>query len=286
MNFIIRKILAFFIATWGHRIRPVLIPGIVVYFCLTIIFGFLYWYFDSLVYNPAKAIIPGFFDCLYFSYTTFMTIGFGDILPSNNAGHIIVYIESWSALLFTPVFGGFLAYKFLKRPNDIQLTDNFYIRSRNNSIFLSTRLGNKGKHIIDCNATVEFIQIQNNVKRTLLSVQFNKPIVQLTWYFDIRLDGPNSSEALTHLKSLLANPSTSLIRVTAIGIDSVTGNTVHVFKHYEMDKMLYGGSFSDVYHWEGIQRTIPNWSKFNSIKPITTAEKKKIDDLIFPAVSV
>lgn len=209
-----------------------------------------------------------------------MTIGFGDILPANNAGHIIVYLESWSALLFTPVFGGFLAYKFLKRPNDIHLTDYFYIRFRNNNIFLSTRLGNKGKHIIDCNATVEFIQIQNNVKRTLLTVQFNKPIVMLTWYFDIRLDGPNDSQTLILLKSLLANPNTSIIRVTAIGIDSVTGNTVHVFKHYEMNKLQYGGSFTDVYHWQGIQRTTPNWSKFNSIKPLTPPEKQKIDELL------
>jgi hypothetical protein len=281
MNYIFdNKIQKYLSSLWNHRIRPVLISGIIIYVCLTLGFGCLYWLLDCLTFNPVKDIIPGFWDSIYFSYTTFMTIGFGDIIPANNAGHIVVYMESFLALLFTPVFGSFLAYKFLKRPNDIHLTDHFYIRYRNNNIFLSTRLGNKGKHIIDCNATVEFIQIQNNVKRTLLSVQFNKPIVLLTWYFDIRLDGPNSSQTLAHLKSLLANPTTSIIRVTAIGIDSVTGNTVHVYKHYEMNDLQYGGSFSEVYHWEGTQRTIPNWSKFNSIKPLTPAEMQKIEELL------
>jgi len=280
MNFIFENIQKKVISAWDHRIRPVMITGILFYFFLSLAFGCLYWLFDSLTFNPVKDNAPGFFDCIYFSYTSFLTIGFGDIIPANNAGHILIYLESFSALLFTPVFGGFLAYKFLKRPNDIHLTDYLYIRFRNNCIFLSTRLGNKGKHIIDCSATVEFIQIQNNVKRTLLTVQFSKPIVQLTWYFDIRLDRPEDNQTLALLKSLLANPAHSIIRVTAIGIDSVTGNTVHVFKHYDMNKLQYGGSFTDVYHWEGIQRTLPNWSKFNSIKPLTISEKQKIDKLL------
>ncbi|MBL0336737.1 MAG: hypothetical protein IPP73_15865 [Chitinophagaceae bacterium] len=93
-----------------------------------------------------------------------MTIGYGEIVPKNGFGQTVIFIESIFALTFTPVFGGFLAYKFLQRPKDIILTDNFFIRYKNNHVFLSSRVGNKGKNVIDCTATIEFIQIVNNIK--------------------------------------------------------------------------------------------------------------------------
>lgn len=263
----------------SHRIRPVLMKGVAIYLSLTLIFGFLYWVTGGLIFNPARGRVPGIFDSIYFSCITFMTIGYGDIIPNAFAGHLIVFIESWFALLFIPVFGGFLAYKFLQRPNDIVLTENIYLRYRNNSIVLSTRLGNRGKHIIDCNATVEFIQVLNNVKRTLYTVGFSKPIVEFTWYLDIRLDGPNP-DALKFFRQMREHPSSSIIRITAVGIDSESGNMVHVFKYYEMNKIVYGSGFADVYHWEGVRRTKPNWNKLNSIDPLSSENRRKIDDLL------
>lgn len=281
MNFNLDQIPKIITAVWRHRIRVVLLKGISIYMGLTLVFGFLYWIFHALEFNhllDAKA--PDFLDSLYFSCVTFMTIGFGDIVPKAGIGHLIVFIESSFALLFIPVFGGYLAYKFLQRPNDIHLTDNFYLRYRNHNIVLSTRLGNRGKHIIDCYATIEFIQILNNVKRTLLTKEFSKPIVELTWYLDIRLDGQDNIESLKHFKSLIKNHTTSIIRVTAIGVDSDSGNMVHVFKYYEMNKLMYGGGFSDVYEWQGVKRTKPNWNNLNSIEPITAEEQQKIEELI------
>jgi len=264
-----------------HRIGKVILKGIFIYIGVTLTFGFLYWIFEALEFNPeTNGRITNFFTSLYFSCVTFTTIGYGDIVPKAGIGHILVFIESCGSLLFTPVFGGFLAYKLLQRPNDILLTNNFYIRNRNQSVVMSIRLGNRGKHIIDCNATVEFIQVTNNVKRTLLTVGFSKPIIELTWYLDIRLDGQDNAEALKQFKTLMANQASSIIRVTAIGIDSETGNMAHVYKYYEMNKLVYGGHFVDVYHWHGVRRLKPNWNNLNSIEPLTCEEKKKIDELI------
>ncbi|MBK6498363.1 MAG: two pore domain potassium channel family protein [Saprospiraceae bacterium] len=266
---------------WNHQIRKVVLNGIAVYIGLTVFFGVLYFAFSLLDHNPSDLTKPlGIFECIYFSAVTFMTIGYGEIVPKDGYGQAIIFIESLFALTFTPVFGGYLAYKFLQRRKDILLTDNFFIRYKNNHIFLSSRVGNKGKNIIDCTATVEFIQIINNVKRTLHKREFNTPLVELTWFFDIRLDDPNYPLALQHLKTLLINPDTSMLRVTVIGVDSDSGNLVHVYKYYRMSNLFYGGGFSDVYLWEGVKRTQPNWANFNSVEPITTAEQTIIDNLL------
>jgi len=269
------------VSIWSHRILNTVLKGVAIYLAMTLAFGILYFLFDALDFklNPGSKTVH-FFDYIYFSAVTFSTIGYGDIIPKDGAGQVIVFIESCFELTYIPVFGGYLAYKFLQRPNDIHLTDNFFIRYRNQHIFLSARVGNKGKILIDCTATVELIQVANNVKRTLFKREINNPLVEYTWYLEIRLDGDENILALQHLKSLMMNPHTSLIRITVVGFDSKTGNLVHIFKYYTMDKLMYGGIFLDVYNWEGLKRTSPDWSNFNKVISLTDAEQQFIDNLL------
>jgi hypothetical protein len=266
---------------WSHRILNAILKGILIYLALTLVFGLLYYFSDSLEFKT----VPGnktaqFLDYIYFSVITFTTIGYGDILPKAGTGQIIVFIEACLELTFIPVFGGYIAYQFLQRPNDILLTDNFFIRYRNQKVFLSARVGNKGKNLIDCTATIELIQIVNNVKRTLYRREINTPLVELVWFLEIRIDGDENSSVLQQLKTLLANPDTSLIRTTVSGFDSGSGSLVHIFKYYTMDKLIFGGKFSDVYTWEGVERTKPNWANFNKVISLSNTEQKVIAELL------
>jgi hypothetical protein len=266
---------------WSHRILNAVLKGVAIYLAITSVFGLVYFLFGSLDFKSAAgAKTVHFLDYIYFSAVTFTTIGYGDIVPKAGAGQVIVFIESCFELIFIPVFGGFLAYKFLQRPNDILLTDNFFIRYRNQHIFLSSRVGNKGKNLIDCSATIELIQIVNNVKRTLYKREISTPLVELTWFLEIRLDGEENISILQQIKILMENPDTSLIRTTVVGYDSNSGNLVHVFKYYTMDKLVYGGKFEDVFIWEGIKRTKPDWTNFNKVVSLTETEQQSIDILL------
>ncbi|MGD0753899.1 MAG: potassium channel family protein [Bacteroidales bacterium] len=266
---------------WSHRILNAVLIGVAIYIAITLVFGLLYFLFGSLDFkSTAGGKTVSFLDYIYFSAVTFTTIGYGDIVPKDGVGQVIIFIESCFELTFIPVFGGFLAYKFLQRPNDILLTDNFFIRYRDQRIFLSSRVGNKGKNLIDCTATIELIQITNNVKRTLYKREINTPLVELIWFLEIRLDGDENNYVLQQLKTLMANPDTALIRTTVIGYDSNSGNLVHVFKYYTMDKLLYGGKFSDVYTWEGVKRTKPDWTDFNAVESLTLTDQQSIDLLL------
>jgi hypothetical protein len=266
---------------FSHRILIAVLKGVAIYLVVTLVFGVLFYLYDSLDFKFASGLNTfHFFDYIYFSAVTFTTIGYGDIVPKAGAGHLLVFIESILELTFFPVFGGYIAYKFLQRPNDILLTDNFFIRYRSERIYLSFRVGNRGKNLIDCTATVELIQIDKNVKRTLSRREINAPLVEMTWYLEIRLDGEENLTTLQQMKSLITNPQTSMIRTTVSGYDSNSGSLVHVFKYYTMDKLVYGGKFSDVYRWEGVERTDPDWTHFNKVTPLTANEQKIIDVLL------
>lgn len=269
------------VSIWSHRIVNAVLKGVAIYISTSLAFGMLYYFLDLLDFKSTSGSnTVNFLDYIYFSAVTFTTIGYGDIVPKAGTGQVIVLVESCCELIFFPVFGGFIAYKFLQRPNDILLTDNFFIRYRNERVYLSFRVGNKGKTLIDCTATVEFIQLANNVKRTLFRREISAPLVEMTWYLEIRLDGNENSSTLQQLKTLIANPNTSLIRTTVSGYDSNAGNLVHVFKYYTMDNLLYGGLFSDVYTWEGVKRNTPDWTHFNKVIPLKASEQQIINNLL------
>jgi len=277
-----KKITKLFIRHFKNkRIRNTLIRGITFYLIIVFIFGIFYYLSDSLSTNtndPTKQL--GFFDYLYFSLVTFSTIGYGEIIPIGATGKVIIVIESCIGLAYTPFFGGYLAYLFIQRPKDFFLTENMYLRHLNNKIYLSVRVGNRGEPIVDCDATIDMFLIENNVKKTIFKHAFTRPLVEISWYINLRLDDPDDPLPLLHLKTIFANPEKCMIRITFSGKDAASGNFVHLFTYYKPEDIKRGGSFLDVYRWEGTERIIINWNNFDKTMEISEAQNREIDKLL------
>jgi inward rectifier potassium channel len=264
-----------------NRIRNTVIRGIAGYLIIVVFFGLLFYVFNSLsinTMNESKHL--QLFDYLYFSLVTFSTIGYGEIIPTGIAGKVIITIESCIGLAYTPFFGGYLAYLFIQRPKDYFLTENIFLRHNNHKIYLSARAGNRGKPIVDCDATLEMFQVENNVKRTLFKQAFSRPLVEISWYINLRLDDPENTLPLQNLKTVLSDPENCLIRITFSGQDASTGNLVHLFRYYKVQDIRRGGSFVDVYRWQGVERIIINWNNFNKTLDISEVQNNEIERLL------
>ena len=263
------------------QVRNTLLRGIAGYLIIVLIFGTIFYLFNSLSANINDASKQlSYFDYLYFSLVTFSTIGYGEIIPVGTAGKIIIMIESCIGLTYTPFLGGYLTYLFIQRPKDFFLTDNIFLRHNNNKIYLSARVGNKGKPIVDCDATIDMFLIENNVKKTLFKHAFSRPLVEVSWYINLRLDDPENPLPLQHLKTIFAYPENCLIRIKFSGQDATTGNSIHLFKYYKPQDIRRGGSFLDVYTWEGVERKIINWNNFNKTIEISEEQNLEIDRLL------
>lgn len=263
------------------RIFSALMKGIVSYLLLVFVFGIAFFFTKSLNYygNPLSSNIS-FFDYMYFSLVTFSTIGYGEIIPTGMVGKLIVLIESCIGLAFIPTLGGYLAYLFIQRPKDFYLSENIFIRNINNKVFLSARIGNKGKPIIDCDASIEMFQIENNLKRTIFKHVFSKPMVEISWYLNLKMDDAENSQSLQQFKEVLNNPTNSAIRITFKGHDSRSGNMVHLFKIYTVHDFKKGGKFLDIYTWNGITRNVNSWHNFNKTEPLNQEQEKQIEALL------
>lgn len=87
-------------------------------------FSFLYWPFGHLAKAPEAA--TGFIRSLYFSATTFFTLGLGDIVPATPLARLLTAMEAGVGFIFLALIIGYLPalnQSFSKREVSISLLD-------------------------------------------------------------------------------------------------------------------------------------------------------------------
>ncbi len=243
--------------------------------CYTLfILFFAYWYYitDSISLTPYSKPVTGkldFAQAIYFSIVSFHTIGFGDIHPITNLGRTIVMIQSAISIFFTAMFSGLLVYYVIKRPNDIFSTKKLYIRHRNKNFWLSIRLGNKGRSIIDLDGRFEAWTIENNSRVRAFQGQRELPDLERILYYDINLDEPENRKLKTALVDAHKGKFRLHMKLSVIGNDIKTGEQVAFAKYYDSSDLVFGKMFLNVYSWDanGHRRDF-QWKNFERIEPM------------------
>lgn len=242
-------------------------------YALFILF-FAYWYYVTnsislTPYSNQAAQKPDFGQAIYFSIVSFHTIGFGDIHPSNSLGRTIVMIQSAISIFFTAMFSGLLVYYVIKRPNDIFSTKKLYIRHRNESYWLSIRLGNKGRSIIDMDGRFEAWTIENNSRVRAFQCQRDLPDLERILYYDINLDETENRKLKTALVEARKGKFRLHMKLSVIGNDIKTGEQVAFAKYYDSSDLVFGKMFLNVYSWDANgHRKDFQWKNFERIEPM------------------
>ena len=234
---------------------------------------FAYWYFvtNSISLTPYNthqvAEKLDFGQAIYFSIVSFHTIGFGDIHPVTNLGRTIVMIQSAISIFFTAMFSGLLVYYVIKRPNDIFSTKKLYIRHRNGTYWLSIRLGNKGRSIIDLDGRFEAWTIENNSRVRAFQCQRELPDLERILYYDINLEEPENLNLKTALVDAQKGKIRLHMKLSVIGNDIKTGEQVAFAKYYDSSDLFFGKMFLNVYSWDANgHRKDFQWKNFERIE--------------------
>lgn len=253
-------------------------------YALFILF-FAYWYYvtGSIALTPYAKQAPerlDFAQAIYFSIVTFHTIGFGDIHPVTSLGRTIVMIQSAISIFFTAMFSGLLVYYVIKRPNDIFSTKKLYIRHRNKNFWLSVRLGNKGRSIIDVDGRFEAWTIENNSRVRAFQYQRDLPDLERILYYDINLDEPATRKLRESLIRAHKENYRLHMKLSVIGNDIKTGEQVAFAKYYDSSDLVFGKMFFNVYSWDtNGHRKDFKWKNFERIQPMEPDLIKQFDKI-------
>ncbi|MEI6172749.1 MAG: potassium channel family protein [Bacteroidota bacterium] len=244
------------------------------------IFGFAWIYFvtGSIEMTPYSKTIGdvnaekiNFEKAVYFSIVSFHTIGFGDIHPITQLGRQIVMIQSTISLFFTSIFSGFLVYFVIKRPQDVFTTKKVYIRFRKGQYFLSLRVGNKGRDIIDLKSKFEAWIIENNSRIRVFRMEEDLPDLEKILYYDINLDVGNTRALREAIGDALTNRTLLHMKFSFIGNDIKTGEQVAYAKYYDSRHLSFGKMFLNVYSWDtNGRRKNFKWGNFERIEEMET----------------
>ena len=235
-----------------------------------LLFAYLYFITDSIGLTPYSRPFSekvDFVKAIYFSIVSFHTIGFGDIHPVTQLGRQVVMIQSTLSLFFTSIFSGFLVYFVIKRPQDVFTTKKVYIRLRKGNYFLSLRLGNKGRDIIDLKSKFEAWTIENNTRIRAFRCEEELPDLEKILYYDLNLDDPASQPLRAAIADALLKKTLLHMKFSFIGNDIKTGEQVAYAKYYDSRHLSFGKMFLNVYSWDpNGRRKNFRWGNFERIE--------------------
>ncbi len=105
---------------------PLSLPLLLGFWASVLIAGFalLYWAPGNAIKTPEGTV--GFGACLYFSGTTFFTLGLGDIVPNNHLARLLIVLEAGMGFGFLAIVISYLPalnQSFSKREVSISLLD-------------------------------------------------------------------------------------------------------------------------------------------------------------------
>src|SRR5579862_4195595 len=83
----------------------------VIFIVLNAIFGFLYWLGDHPIANVADNL-PLPLSLFYFSIETLATVGYGDMHPQSDYGHLVATVEIFTGMSFLAVMTGLVFARF------------------------------------------------------------------------------------------------------------------------------------------------------------------------------
>jgi hypothetical protein len=249
-----------------------------VYAVVILIFAYLYFATGSIEMTSYTKPVPELVDfqkAIYFSIVSFHTIGFGDIHPYTDQGRMIVIIQSSISIFFTSLFSGLLVYFIIKRPKDLFITKRIYIRHRNEKFWLSIRVGNKGRTIIDVKSKFEAWTIEHNSRVRVFQIEQELPDLERILYFDLDLDNKGTDNLTRSIRRAVQKSSLLHMKFSFIGNDMRTGEQVAFAKYYDTRDLRYGTMFQNVYSWDKRGRMVDfRWKNFERISEMDHALKE------------
>src|ERR1700689_646354 len=129
-----------------HRSMTVHWPGFfasaaLIFIALNTVFGFLYWLGKDPIANVSPEL-PLPLSLFYFSIETLATVGYGDMHPQTNYGHLIATVEIFTGMSFLAVMTGLIFARFSRPRSRFVLADYPVVAVQQGKPTLMIRIAN------------------------------------------------------------------------------------------------------------------------------------------------
>lgn len=259
------------LADWYHRFVRMPWPWVVgglasVFLTANLVFGAAYWLTGGVEHATS------FIDCFFFSVQTLGTIGYGVMAPSAPGSHALVTLEAFVGLLLTAIVTGLVFTRASLPRARVRFASRICIAPVNGVPTLMVRAGNlRAVDIIEAIIHVTLVRTEKTTEGVTLYRQLELPLV--------RQRAPSFARAWLGLHVIDAqsplhgcSPETlardeAELRVSIVGIDGATSQTVHAQVRYETSDFIFGSRPADLLKEQPSGRLTMDLTRFDDVVP-------------------
>jgi inward rectifier potassium channel len=233
------------------------------------VFGFLY----SLGHEPiANAAQNGLLAYLYFSIETLATVGYGDMHPQTNYGHLIATIEIFTGMSFLAVMTGLIFARFSRPRARFVFANNPVIARHQGRQTLMIRMANARHDMISrANARLWIIRVERTKEgdelRRFYELKLERndhPIFIFSWNLFHVIDKESPLRGLTasHLTE-----GDALLVLNVGGVDDNSAQQLYARHVYYPRDIRWQHRYKDIASVSPQGRLLLDYTKFHDTVP-------------------
>jgi inward rectifier potassium channel len=240
-----------------------------IFIVLNAVFAVIYSLGDHPVANVAS---DSFLDLMYFSIETLATVGYGDMHPQTNYGHIVATVEIFTGMSFLAVMTGLVFARF-SRPKARFVFARYPVVARHEGQpTLMIRVANARFNMISDAAarlwliqtkqTAEGVQLRRYYELALLRNE--NPVFALSWTIFHIID---ESSPLYGLSTDDLARTDAILVLTVAGIDDNSMQRLNARHTYAQADIRWQHNYVDITQLSTEGRVLLDYSKFHDVVP-------------------
>jgi inward rectifier potassium channel len=235
---------------------------------LNFVFALIYDLGDAPIANARE----GLADLFFFSVETTSTVGYGDMHPQTDYGHIVATAENFIGMMLLAMMTG-LVFARISRPRARLIFSRHPVVAAHNGVpTLMFRMANARSNFIS-EATAKTWMIGPSVSqegRRLVSFQpmrlikSENPTLALSWVLFHPIDADSPLFGMDE-ETLAASEMNFVVSV--VGFDETSGQTVHARDVFAAQDVRFGHEYEDVVWIDDNGLRHIDYAKIDAIRP-------------------
>jgi inward rectifier potassium channel len=240
-----------------------------IFIVLNTVFGFLYWLGNDPIANVSPDL-PLPLSLFYFSIETLATVGYGDMHPQTNYGHLIATIEIFTGMSFLAVMTGLIFARFSRPRARFVFADYPVVTPHQGQPTLMLRVANaRNNTISQANARLWLIRLEYTAEghqlRRFHELKLERqehPMFALSWTLMHRID---ENSALFGITPEELDKTDAALVVNISGVDDSSAQHLHARRLYYHTDILWQHRYQDMTSISPQGRLLIDYGKFHDV---------------------
>jgi inward rectifier potassium channel len=236
-------------------------------------FAFLYWLGDKPVANVADNL-PLPLSLFYFSIETLATVGYGDMHPQTNYGHLVATVEIFTGMSFLAVMTGLIFARFSRPKARFVFARHPVVATYQGQPTLMIRIANARHNTIShATARLWLFRLENTKEREqfrryheLQLERSEHPMFSLSWTLLHVIDETSALYGMTE-NDFIGAEGALILNVD--GVDDSSAQRLYARQIYSRQDIRWQYRYRDITSLSDKGRLVLDYSKFHDVLPET-----------------